>query len=121
MPKQRSSEWLTAFQIPALVLALHSCENEISLLQRAVAYCSTLGVPVRHSPWLWACVTNIRAWHLQWECTVLRRLQKALCLETAGLFFCWSCLFPIFSLIREREGQECSDLTSGASIYTPTQ
>lgn len=65
MPKQRSSEWLTAFLIPALALAQHSCEDEISLFQRAVAHYGTLGMPASHYPWLGACVTNVLVCDLQ--------------------------------------------------------
>lgn len=65
MPKQRSSERLVAFLAPAPSLAQHSCEDEISLLQGAVAHCSTLGMPASRYPWLEACVTNVLVCDLQ--------------------------------------------------------
>lgn len=65
MPKQRSTEWLEAFLVPAPSLAQHSCEDEISLFQRAAAHCSTLGMPASRCPWLEACVTNVLVCDLQ--------------------------------------------------------
>lgn len=106
-------------------MAQHSCEDEISLFQRAVAHCSTLGMPASRYPWLEACVTNVLV------CDLQRGVQRRSVregyrgsLNTLSLLdssFVGIAFFSMFSLMREGEGQGGPDGTSGALFYAPTQ
>lgn len=120
MPKQRSSEWLVAFLVPAPSLARHSREEEISLFQGAVAHCSTLGMPASCYPWLEACVTNVLVCDLQWG-VQRRNLQEWYTLSLLDSTFVGIAFFKMFSLIREGEEKGGPAQTSGALFYAPTQ
>lgn len=114
MPKQRSSEWLVAFLLPDPCLAQHSCEDEISLFQGAVAHCSTPEMLASCYPWLEACVTNVLVCDLQWG-VQRRNIQEGYrgSLNTLSLLDSTfvGIIFSMFSLIREGEEQRGPDQT----------